>query len=153
MPILFYSIKELPYGCFSNFSAHPFELEGKIWPTSEHYFQAQKFVGTPHAEEIRVAKSPIQAARMGRERQRPLRADWEDVKDDVMCRAVLAKFSQHADIRQILLDTGDEELIENTTDDYYWGRGTKGTGKNILGLILMEVRQQLRVQLGPEGVL
>lgn len=151
MGILFYSTKEVPYGCFSNFSAHPFELDGALWPTSEHYFQAQKFAGTPegkpHVEEIRAVASPMQAAKMGRERHRPLRADWEDVKDDVMRRAVFAKFSQHDDIRQILLDTGEEELIENTTDDYYWGRGTKGSGKNLLGLILMEVRQQLWAQL------
>lgn len=144
MPILFYSTKEEPYGCFSNFSAHPFELDGALWPTSEHYFQAQKFAGTEHVEVVRLAPTPMQAANMGRERERPLRTDWEAVKDDVMRRAVLAKFSQHADIREILLATGDEELIENTTNDYYWGRGTKGNGKNMLGIILMEVREQLR---------
>ncbi len=51
MPILFYSVRESPYGCFSNFSPHPFEFDGKRWPTSEHYFQAQKFAGTPFREQ------------------------------------------------------------------------------------------------------
>src|SRR4051812_46252440 len=143
MPVTihFYSTKEQPYGCFSNFSPHGFDLDGAWWPTSEHYFQAQKFAGTPHAEEIRIATSPMIAARMGRARSRPLRPDWDDVKDDVMRRAVLRKFESHDDIRAILLSTGDERLVERTSDDYYWGVGTKRTGENKLGLILMEVRE------------
>ena len=54
-----------PYGEFSNFAAFPFVLDGKTWPTSEHYFQARKFAGTPSEEEIRLEKSPAIAARMG----------------------------------------------------------------------------------------
>lgn len=144
MPVYLYSTKEIPYGCFSNFAAYPFELDGATWPTTEHYFQAQKFAGTPHAEEIRQTASPMVVARMGRSRARSLRSDWNEVKDDVMRRSVLAKFEAHPDIRAILLATGDEELIEQTTDDYYWGCGTEGTGKNMLGKILMEVRTLLR---------
>src|SRR5436305_14669006 len=112
MAIYFYSPRDA-YGCFSNFSRHGFELDGLFWPTSEHYFQAQKFAGTPHAEVVRQARSPKDAANMGRERNRPLRTDWEQVKDDVMRRAVLCKFQKHADIRAILISTGDEEIVEN----------------------------------------
>jgi ribA/ribD-fused uncharacterized protein len=83
---------------------------------------------------------------MGRERSRPLRSDWEQVKDDVMRAAVLQKFLTHQDIQQTLLGTGDEELVEATTNDYYWGCGTNGTGKNMLGKILMEVRAELRAR-------
>ena len=83
------------YGEFSNFAPFPIELEGKSWPTAEHYFQAQKFAGTEHAEAIRCARSPMIAARMGRSRQRPLRPDWEAVKDAVMREGVWAKFTQH----------------------------------------------------------
>lgn len=144
MPIYFYGSKEQPYGCFSNFSAHGFELDGLWWPTSEHYFQAQKFAGTPHVEEVRRAQSPKQAAMRGRSRARPLRADWEQVKDDVMRRGVLRKFETHADLRATLLGTGDEEIIENAPHDYYWGCGSDGSGKNRLGQILMEVRATLR---------
>jgi hypothetical protein len=85
--IHFYSVKG-EYGCFSNFSPHPVELKGRTWPTSEHYFQAQKFAGTPDETEVRRAKSPAVAARMGRSRKRPLRKDWEAVKDRVMHEAV-----------------------------------------------------------------
>ena len=87
--IRFYRVNE-DYGCFSNFAPHPITLKGKEWPTSEHYFQAQKFVGTEHEEAIRLAKSPTIAARMGRSWERPLRPDWEEVKDDVMREAAAA---------------------------------------------------------------
>jgi N-glycosidase YbiA len=142
MTIYFYSTRE-QYGCFSNFSYHGFELDSLYWYTSEHYFQAQKFIGTPDLEEIRLAKTPKDAARMGRDWKRPLRADWEQVKDDIMRKAVLRKFEIHTDIREILLSTGDEEIVENSPIDYYWGCGANGSGKNMLGIILMEVREIL----------
>jgi hypothetical protein len=146
MPIYFYSDREEPYGCFSNFSRHGFELDGTWWTTSEHYFQAQKFIATDPvwAEKIRQAKAPKDAANMGRDRKHPLRADWELVKDDVMRKAVLRKFETHAGIRDLLLATGDALLVENAPNDYYWGCGKDGSGKNMLGQILVEVRQQLR---------
>jgi len=66
MTIYFFRADEEPYGCFANFSAHGFDLDGHRWPTAEHYYQAQKFAGTPDEEEVRLAKSPMIAARMGR---------------------------------------------------------------------------------------
>lgn len=143
MTIYFYGTRT-QYGCFSNFSRHGFELDGVWWPTSEHYFQAQKFAGTPHADQIRGVKTPKDAARMGRDRSRPLRSDWEQVKDDIMRKAVLRKFETHADIREVLLSTGDAPIVENAPGDYYWGCGADGSGKNMLGQILMEVREILR---------
>ena len=132
------------YGCFSNFSPHPVKMKGKVWPTSEHYFQAQKFVGTAHEEEIRRVKSPMIAARMGRDRKRPLRHDWESAKDEIMFEAVRAKFTQHEELRKILLATGDAEIIEHTGKDSYWGDGGDGSGRNMLGKTLMLVREELR---------
>jgi hypothetical protein len=114
------------------------------WVTSEHYFQAQKFVDTPYLEKVWQTKTPKDAANMGRNRSLPLRSDWEQVKDDVMRKAVLQKFRTHAEIREILLSTGDEVLVENSPIDYYWGCGKDGSGKNKLGQILMEVRELLR---------
>jgi hypothetical protein len=142
MTIYFYSPHE-KYGCFSNFSRHGFQLDDAWWMTSEHYFQAQKFSNTPHVEAIRQAKTPKEAANMGRDRSRPLRPDWEQVKDDMMRKAVLCKFETHADIREILLATSNELIVEKTTADYYWGCGKDGSGKNRLGEILMEVRKIL----------
>ena len=146
MPIKFYYEYKEPYGCFSNFSRHGFELDGAWWPTVEHYFQAQKFHGTPHADIVRQAETPAEAKSLGRDRDRPLRPDWDAVKDDVMRRAVLRKFESHADLRATLLGTGDEELVEDSPSDYYWGCGKDGTGQNRLGKTLMEVRAILREQ-------
>ncbi len=146
MTIYFYSTREQPYGCFSNFSPHGFELEGLWWPTSEHYFQAQKLVTTdqPWFESIQQAKRPKDAAKMGRDRSHPLRVDWEEVKEGVMYQGVFQKFTAHAQLREILLGTGEEEIVENSPTDYYWGCGKDGTGKNRLGEILMQVREKLR---------
>ena len=132
------------YGCFSNFSRHSIFLKKKRWPTSEHYFQAQKFAGTEYEEKVRVSKTPAIAADMGRSRKLPLRRDWESVKDREMLEAVRAKFTQHDDLRDILLGTGDAKLVEHTVNDSYWGDGGDGSGKNRLGQILMQVRSELR---------
>ncbi|MGB1288385.1 MAG: NADAR family protein [Aggregatilineales bacterium] len=141
--IYFYTTGD-DYGCFSNFSRHGFGLKDKYWKTSEHYFQAMKFEGTDHEDAVREAITPKEAAKRGRDRSRPLRKDWEQVKDDIMREAVLAKFETHDDIRQILLDTGDAPLVENAPGDYYWGCGRDGSGKNMLGIILEETREILR---------
>ncbi len=143
MPIKFYQERDEPYGCFSNFSKHSFMVDGTSWQTVEHYFQAMKFAGTPHEDAVRFATAPMIAKQMGNDHARPIRDDWQDVKDDIMRRAVRAKFAQHADICAILLETDSEELIEDAPKDYYWGCGAEGTGKNMLGKILMEVRAEL----------
>lgn len=142
MTIYFYSSKE-QYGEFSNFSKHGIELDGKWWPTTEHYFQAQKFNDETYQEKIRTALTPKTAANMGRSREMPIRNDWEAVKDNVMRKAVLKKFQTHKELKELLLATGNEEIVENSPSDYYWGCGVDGTGKNMLGKILQEVRQLL----------
>ena len=84
------------------------------------------------------------AVRMGRSRKRLLRKDWEAVKDSIMCEAVLAKFTQHADLWETLLATGGAKIVEHTENDNYRGDGGDGSGKNRLGQILMRVREELR---------
>ena len=143
------------YGCFSNFSRHPIQIGGRTWPTSEHYFQAQKFSGTGHEEEVRNAPTAMTAARIGRSRERPLREDWDSVKDEIMLQAVRTKFTQHEDLKAVLLGTGDATLVEHTANDSYWGDGGDGSGRNRLGRILMQVREELRAErrdaYGPDG--
>lgn len=146
MTIYFYKVNE-PYGCFSNFSPHEVILQGKCWQTVEHYYQAQKFVGTAQAAIIPVinaVKTPEEAAALGRDRTRQVRHDWEQVKISVMREAVFQKFLTHQDIQAILLSTGDQLLVENSPTDYYWGCGVDQTGQNHLGKVLMSVRQQIR---------
>jgi N-glycosidase YbiA len=141
--ILFYSTRD-EYGCFSNFSAHPIFLKKKRWRTSEHYFQAQKFAGTPDEEELRMCPKPMLVAQMGRDRKRPLRRDWESVKNRIMKEALHAKFTQHEDLKAILLGTGDAKLVEHTANDSYWADGGDGSGQNWLGILLMQLREELR---------
>lgn len=141
--IRFYRVGD-PYGEFSNFAAFPIVLKGRTWPTTEHYFQAQKFSDTQHEEDIRLLKSPMIAARAGRDRKKPLRPDWESVKDTVMAEAVRAKFTQHPRLLELLLSAGDAHLIEHTRNDSYWGDGGDGSGRNGLEQILMSLRAALR---------
>ena len=141
--IEFYSVNA-EYGELSNFALYPIKLGGKVWPTSEHYFQAQKFVDPKDREAIRKANTPMLAAHMGRDRKRKLRRDWESVKVGVMREAVEAKFRQHDELCELLLATGDAKLVEHTDNDDFWGDGGDGKGRNELGRILMAVRKRLR---------
>jgi ribA/ribD-fused uncharacterized protein len=145
--IEFYSTSDA-FGCFSNFAAYPIRVGRELWPTSEHYFQGQKFEDGRHRDAIRRAKTPMIAARLGRDRKKKLRRDWESVKVSVMTDAVRAKFEQHDDIRATLLGTGDAKLVEHTENDSYWGDGGDGSGKNMLGQILMRIREELRRKQG-----
>ncbi|KAF9435034.1 hypothetical protein BGZ76_007013 [Entomortierella beljakovae] len=101
------------FGEFSNFYNSPITIKGKVWPTTEHYFQAQKFAHletSEYVELVRVAETPGEAARLGRKRSWPLRPDWEEVKDDIMRECVLQKFLQHSELTKVLLSTGDQYL-------------------------------------------
>lgn len=86
----------------------------------------------------------MDAALEGRNRQNPLRPDWEEVKNKVMLQAFRMKFSQNPEIAKELLATGDAILIEHTRNDDYWADGGDGSGKNKLGLLLMQVREELK---------
>jgi hypothetical protein len=148
--IFFYLPRE-EWGFLSNFSPHGVELDGLYFPTVEHFFQASKFAQTEpkYAEAIRCARKPRDAARMGRDRSHALRSDWEAVKDDIMRRGVGCKFRTHPALREKLLATGDEALVERSPVDFYWGCGEDGSGLNRLGTILMEVRAELLAEPAP----
>lgn len=125
----------------SNFFNVPVRYDGITYQNNEAAFQAQKcieykdrmaFIGLP----------PNRAKAMGRRVK--LRKDWEDVKNRIMYEICLAKFVQNKELREALLSTKDEELVEgNTWNDTYWGV-CNGKGLNMLGKILMRVRSELR---------
>lgn len=146
MTIYFYKVDQ-PYGCFSNFSPHPINCAGKLWLTVEHYYQAHKFLHSRDQwlmDQIHEVKTPEEAAAIGRNIKYEMRPDWEEAKQDVMWKGVLTKFQTYHDIREILLATGSEMIVENSPRDYYWGCGKDGTGRNELGKILMKIRQKFR---------
>ena len=122
-----------------------FELDGHQWSTVEHYFQAQKFPTDPTLQQkIRHALTPTSAKRLGRTKTSHFRSDWEHVKEDVMMRALRAKFTQNPDLQKLLLETGSEDLCEKNPSDSYWGMGRSGNGQNRMGVLLMMLREELR---------
>ncbi|MFK5970236.1 MAG: NADAR family protein [Candidatus Marithrix sp.] len=142
MTIYFYTIKD-KYGEFSNFSKYGIHQDGKWWKTTEHYFQAQKFIDEEYQEKIRNAPDAKTAANLGRSRKISIKHDWEEIKDDIMRKAVLNKFQTHKNLQKLLLATNNEKLVEAAPGDYYWGCGADGSGKNMLGIILEEVRNKI----------
>ena len=144
-PIYFYS-KSNDWFELSNFYPQGFEEDGLYWSTVEHYFQAQKFAGPDHAEyreRIRTSGSPQHAKSLGRTTKLAIRRDWDEVRDSIMLHALRKKFA-HPKLRDVLLATKNRELIENSPFDTYWGIGKSGNGKNRLGVLLEQVRTELR---------
>ena len=145
-PIKFYH-KHDPYYEFTNFYQAPLQIDGRVWATSENYFQAQKYIGTPLDGAIQQSQTAREAFDISRTPVLGLqwrRSDWEEVKDDVMYVALYAKFTQHELLRRLLLDTGERKLVEHTSRDSYWGDSGDGSGHNKLGQLLMKVREELR---------
>jgi ribA/ribD-fused uncharacterized protein len=166
------SFKE-EYSWLSNFSKHPVEFEGMTYPNVEAAFQAAKTldINRPvnttrnlknvtetisydpliYRSDFQQNANPVVAKRMGKSRTNlNFRSDWEKVKSDIMCACLQDKFTRHTDLREKLINTGDEELIEgNTWNDRIWGctwDGSKWVGQNRLGKALMQLREELHVQ-------
>lgn len=140
-PIFFYNKGEAYYE-FTNFADYPIVLDGARWNTSEHYFQAQKFVGTPYVAMICSMQQSREAFNFSRKPSVSSwkREDWEQIKMEVMLKALLAKFIQHKELRMLLIKTGSRQLVEHTSNDSFWGDGGDGTGQNNLGKLLMKIR-------------
>ena len=147
---IWFHLKNEPHGYLSNFYElpQPIEIDGQLWPTSEHYFQAQQFIFTAPelAKAIRTTRAPSKVWRMAESNRARQRSDWDTVKGDVMRKAVWEKFRQNPSLAGQLLATGNAELVEHTASDAYWGDGGDGSGRNQLGMILMEVRASLRAE-------
>ena len=125
----------------SNFYNSPLEYKGIKYPTIEHAFQAQKTTNKTEQLQIANQETPGQAKRLGRKVK--MISNWEEIKEQVMYDLVKIKFSNPS-LKQKLLNTGEEELIEgNTWNDVFWGV-CNGVGKNRLGNILMKVRSELK---------
>ena len=146
--ILFYDSRD-PYYEFTNFSYYSVVIDGVLYPTTEHYFQSQKLIGTPYCSRVAALSSPREAFEYPRQKgvRDWVRKDWESVKDDVMYRALFHKFTQHDNLRILLLMTDDLDLVEHSPYDSYWGDGPDGRGLNKLGNLLMNLRYFLRVEI------
>lgn len=146
--IRFYRASDKPYGAFSNLFRRDIEFEGEIYPTSEHAYQAGKARKSTVREWLMAAPSPSLLAMAAHGLYYwDITPGWSQIKFDRMRRILRAKFAQHPDLGELLLSTGDATLIESATVDNpvnrLWGQ-VNGEGKNMLGVMLMEIRAELR---------
>ena len=151
-PIRFGLKLENDYKGFLTMAPSPIVIDGKRYPTVEHYFQAMKFPDDLQWQEaIRVADKGLKARQLGEDKTKAPRADWEKVKDAVLREALVAKFQQNRGLLQLLKETGTRPIIFESNDPY-WGAGLTGKGKNRLGLLLVQVRTELREYQVPAAV-
>lgn len=147
--IKFYKANERPFGVFSNLYRCEVSLEGESFPTAEHAYQSAK----PRDDRVRKwlmdAPTPALLAKTAHQLNRPweVASNWSKIKVEHMRKVLRAKFEQHVNLRKILLSTADRHIVEaGTIDDAagrFWGE-VNGKGKNMLGILLMELRQELR---------
>lgn len=142
---------EQDFYVLSNFSAFNLRWFGHTFPTSEHAYQWSKFpiltrneAGVYVRDEIKLAPSAHEAFKIA-ERWKLLRQpNWDAVKVDVMLGILRAKVEQHEYVRRKLLATGNRELIEDSWRDDFWGWGPNRDGRNQLGKLWTQVRDELR---------
>jgi ribA/ribD-fused uncharacterized protein len=162
-PILFFGADESKgeYRAFSNMSNHPIEMDGQKYHTVEHYFQAMKakeFGDDDSYNRIVKAKTPKAAKAIGQKVKDYVEEKWVALRDDIMEKAVHAKFIQHPELRKQLLETGDKVIGEANPRDTYWGIGTsmdlerskkpsKWRGQNKLGKLLMKLRDDFKKEM------
>ena len=143
--IEFYNREDPFYELTNFFPCDCLFINNVQWKTTEHYFQAMKFYGTPYFYYVATLSSPRDAFSFSRKPQamKWIHPCWHNVKLQVMLNALRAKFSNFF-FANILLRTGDATLVEHTKNDKFWGDGGDGSGENKLGNLLMRVRSELR---------
>lgn len=128
----------------SSYARLGFELDGAEWPSVEHYYQGMKFEDTELRESIRATDHPDKAKALAEANKRQVREDWPQVREVMMTRAVYIKSRTHAAVAAALLATGDQQIVESSQYDYFWGCGRDGRGNNAFGKVLMAVRDKLK---------
>src|SRR5574337_307549 len=143
-------MKEEPVFCyekefyiFSNFSSFMIEWKGKLYPTSEHAYQSEKFEDEVLREQIRNARSAHDAYKLAKSNKDKYKRDWDNIKLSVMKDILKTKVSQHPYVKKKLLESADREIIEDSWRDDFWGWGPNKDGANHLGRLWMEVRGEI----------
>lgn len=142
--IEFYT-KNRPYFEFSNFYETEIIIDGKVYKSSEHYYQSQKFDDPEAKEYVRLQPSPKLAKKATFREEFKIKDNWNEIKEEVMLKALRMKF-QKPKLKNLLLNTGNDEIVEYSTKDWYWGSGSDYTGQNRLGKLIMKVREEIRSQ-------
>lgn len=136
-----------PLSLLSSYSKHSIELDGDLWPSVEHYYQAMKFAPGGLRNAILEADHPAKAEKIAKKHKKAERKDWKQVKKIFMTRGLYIKCCTHPEVSEALLATGDQVIVEQAQYDYYWGCGRDGRGNNAYGKVLMEVRGKLREEI------
>ncbi|MEP3422894.1 MAG: NADAR family protein [Erythrobacter sp.] len=152
--VRFYRASEKPYGAFSNLYRREIEFEGNVYATSEHAYQAGKARKEAVRAWLMAAPSPSLLAMAAHGLYYwDVAPGWSKTKFERMRRVLRVKFDQHEDLKDLLLSTGDARLVESATVDNevnrLWGE-VDGVGKNTLGIMLMELREELRAELNSD---
>ena len=141
--------KEAGYEFLSNFYRSTVRYDGVLYPTVEHAYQASKTNDPALREIIRKSPGPMEAKKLGKGLQ--LHPNWNEVRIDIMRKLIKEKFDNPF-LGHLLLKTGDAKLVMNNLfNDKFWGV-YKGQGENWLGKILMETREQLRIEMKTEDI-
>ena len=137
---------EREFYTFSNFSSFQVEWRGRLWPTSEHAYQAAHFFETSPelVEQIFNAKSAHVAYRLAKDNALKVVKNWDDIKIDIMLDICRHKLQQHDYVREKLLLSNDVLMVEDSPVDSFWGWGPDRKGRNELGKVWMKLRQELR---------
>jgi ribA/ribD-fused uncharacterized protein len=146
--IRFYRSNEKPYGIFSNLFRRRILFEDKEFATAEHAYQAGKPKRAEVQEWLLNAPTPSLVAMAAHGLYTwEIVPNWSEIKFDRMRMVLRAKFSQHEDLREILLSTGDARIVEvgrvDSPVNRTWGE-VNGKGQNMLGVLLMELREELK---------
>lgn len=140
-PVLFYEREFYP---FSNFSSFAIDYKGHRWMTSEHAYHAEKFTDPEIIQKIKDAPSAHECFRLSREYADHVRPEWWDERVAVMEKLMRIKLEQHEYVQKKLRETGDREIIEDSSKDSFWGWGPDQKGENQLGKVWMRLREELR---------
>jgi ribA/ribD-fused uncharacterized protein len=120
-----------------------FTLDGKEWPSVEHYYQAMQFPTLPEfQEEIRKAATPAAAVKLAKDPTKPVRPDWKEQREEIMNTAIRAKFRENPAMQQVLLKTYPNDLVFADGNDSFWGYGRTKMGQNKVGKLLMKYRNE-----------
>jgi len=136
-------LRDGEYGWLSNFARYLQIVGDQVYPTNEHFYQSMRATDPAVRSWIMEAPSPYLAMKAGRalrDGKEFNSHDWEESRVSIMLAGLRAKFSQHEDLKQRLLATGDAVLHEDSPTDMFWGK----KGRDMLGKLLMQVREELK---------
>jgi len=132
------------FDALNNFSAHTVDIWSHRFPTAEHAFQWRKFrdVRPDLSDSILAAGCPEEAQRIAHANKPAQPKDWHERKVAVMEEILRAKLAQHETVRDALTRSGRRRIVENSPIDEFWGAGPKGTGKNMVGVLWVKIRDE-----------